>query len=123
VFREYGPVAGFSRPMLLSKHIPSAYAFIKYSSASHAQDAIAAMNFCWIWDVEITAAEADEHHSFFSSDTGGLINHEAPFHDREADEFDNSLPSNHYEMKRKEALKGVDRVYSIRVDDIHPEIT
>ena len=39
------------------------------------------------------------------------------------DDFDASLPDNHYQMKRREELKQREVYYSVRVDDLHPDIT
>lgn len=55
---------------------------------------------------------------------GGLINHEYPFPPKVEEEFDSSMPYNHYQMKRQEALKHTDQqLFTVKVEDIHPEIT
>lgn len=39
------------------------------------------------------------------------------------DEFDSSLPDTHYQMKHKQELKQRDVYHTVRVDDLHPDIT
>lgn len=38
-------------------------------------------------------------------------------------DFDPTLPETHFHVKHKEALKYKDNFFSVRVDDLHPDIT
>lgn len=55
--------------------------------------------------------------------SGALTNHEYDFPPRETSEFDSSMPYNHYQMKRQEALLRTDEVFPIKIEDLHPDIT
>lgn len=145
VFSYYGEIRHFSRPILKDKCIPSQFAFIKYRDEASAKDAVESMNNAYIWDVDLTVDEANAQESFFSGSTGivfsviglslyssydclcsmkgGLVNHEYNFPPREIHEFDSSMPYNHYQIKRQEALLRTDDVYPIKVEDLHPDIT
>lgn len=123
VFSQYGEIRHFSRPILKDKRVPSQFAFIKYKDEESAKDAVISMNNAYIWDSDITVHEANNQESFFSGSTGALTNHEYQFPPREVTEFDSSLPYNHYQIKRQEALKNTDVVYSIKIEDLHPDIT
>lgn len=145
VFSHYGEIRQLSRPILKDKCIPSQFAFIKYRDEASAKDAVASMNNAYIWDVDLTVDEANVQESFFSGSTGifllfvsqslsfsyhrrcsakgALTNHEYDFPPREIHEFDSSMPYNHYQIKRQEALQRTDDVYPIKVEDLHPDIT
>lgn len=123
VFSYYGEIRHFSRPILKDKCIPSQFAFIKYRDEASAKEAAESMNNAYIWDVDLTVDEANAQESFFSGSTGGLVNHEYNFPPREIHEFDSSMPYNHYQIKRQEALLRTDDVYPIKVEDLHPDIT
>lgn len=72
VFSYFGPIASFSRPVNLSKHKPSNFAFIKYEDQTMAQTAVQEMNEVYVeeWDASITVQEADMQESYFTNDTG-----------------------------------------------------
>lgn len=121
-FEAFGTIAHYSRPMDLSKRLPSSYAFIKYRDQQSANDAVTALNGMWIWDTELHVDEATQP-CYFSNNTGGLINHEYDFPARGEEDFDSSLPPDHYLVKRQEALKHSDRVFTVKIEDLHHEMT
>lgn len=120
-FSKFGEIGDFYRPVLLHKHQNSTVAFVRYKREEDGRRAEEAMNGKMLEDNEIVVCQAIQP-VFFTHDTGYLTNYELNVPPREAEEFDSSLPENHYDMKRKEELKATDKYYTVRVDDLHPAI-
>jgi RNA recognition motif-containing protein len=109
--------------MNMAKHLPAAFAFIKYADEQSAWKAIEELNNTYLWETRISVQEANKQHSYFTQDTGFITNEEFDVPRPPPPDFDSSLPETHYQMKRKQELSGQSNVYSIRVNDLPPEIT
>ena len=74
-------------------------------------------------DNQIVVTDGNLQDSYFTQDTGFITNEAFDKPRVVVDNFDGSLPSNHYEIKRKLALAKAEQVYSIRIDDLPLNIT
>lgn len=121
-FSQYGPIGDFYRPKILAKSKPSRFAFVRYVNKDDADRALENLNGTEIDGCTIKVEHAEQH-SFFTLDTGFITNSllDTPF--RNTDEFDSSMPSEHYELKRVEAIKDVDVVFGVKVEDIDIDIS
>jgi RNA recognition motif-containing protein len=106
-----------------AKNVPTAFAFIRYDNDQSALRAIEENDGIYLWDNRIVVGEANKQQSYFTQDTGFITNQEFDVPKPPPPDFDSSLPANHYELKRKQELKGVSNVFSVRVDDLDPQIT
>ncbi len=109
--------------MDFTKRRPSPFAFIRYRTEEDANAAMMGLNGKTFGINQLVITDGNVQDSFFTLDTGFITN-EAFDQPRIAlDTFDGSLPSNHYEIKRKLALSKAEQVYSIRIDDLPLDIT
>lgn len=120
-FSRFGEIGDFYRPVLLHRHTLSAFAFVRYLHEADAHRALD-MDGKELWEVELTVVLAT-HEVFFTHDTGFLTNYELNVPPPAVEEFDASLPDSHYDLKRKEELRGLDEYFTLRVDDLHPAVS
>jgi RNA recognition motif-containing protein len=52
-----------------------------------------------------------------------LTNYELDVPPRTPDDFDDSLPGNHYDVKHREQLRVLEHTYTVRIDDLHPSVS
>mmetsp|Transcript_1039 Transcript_1039/g.1738 ORF Transcript_1039/g.1738 Transcript_1039/m.1738 type:complete len:162 (-) Transcript_1039:93-578(-) len=71
----------------------------------------------------ITVHDANSQDSFFTQDTGFITNEMFDVPVVKVDNFDPSLPKEHYVIKRQRELKYADNVTSVRVDDFPPDMS
>jgi RNA recognition motif-containing protein len=121
-FRPFGQIGDVFRPTMLHKRRPAKHLFVRYLSKADADRALEALNGQRIdgrvWQVEF----AKQEHNF-TQDTGFITNMHLDTPITVPVEFDSSMPSAHYQKKREEAVKEVDVVFSLRVDDLALDIT
>lgn len=77
----------------------------------------------YVWDNRLSVQDANKQQSYFTQDTGFITNEEFDVPKLPPPDFDSSLPATHYDMKRKQMLRDQTDVFSVRIDDLHPEIT
>lgn len=123
--RKFGPIADSYRPMDFTKHRPSPFAFVRFSCQQDGLNCIASLDGMEIGTNRDKLAFTDGNlqDSYFTQDTGYITNERFDTVKRVEDNFDPSLPANHWEVKRKLERANADRVYSIKVEDLNPEIT
>lgn len=121
--KKHGVIANSYRPMDFTKRRPSPFAFVRYANAQEALNCMASLDGMQFGDNTLVVTDGNEQDSYFTQDTGYITNEKFDTVKRIEDNFDGSLPSDHWEMKQKEARSHADKVYSIRIDDLHPEIT
>jgi hypothetical protein len=64
-----------------------------------------------------------QQESFFTNATGFITNWDIVETLAEPPEFDPSMPDEHYHKKVEEELKHLETVHTVRVDDIHKDVT
>jgi hypothetical protein len=122
-FAEYGEIVNHYRPMDFTKRRPSPFAFIRFRNEEDARAAIMEMDGATFGDNAVVVTDGNSQDSYFTQDTGFITNEAFDKPRVVVDNFDSSLPSNHYEIKRKLELSKADRVYSIRIDDLPLDVT
>ena len=130
-FSEIGPIGDFFRPTNTATMMPTQYCFIRYTDEESAQKALDTMqnrkfggfSNGGIWDETKIKVQRAKQDSFFTQDTGYITN-EALDNQEVVDKFfDSSLPANHYDVKRADAIRHSDETYNLKVTNIPPEIT
>lgn len=121
-FKQFGEVGDFYRPMNLSKKKPTPFAFIRYFRKDDAEEAKEAMNGRLYAYKRITVHDANAQDSFFTQDTGFITNQMFDVPVVKVDNFDPSLPEEHYIIKRQREVKYADNVHNIRIDDLPTDI-
>lgn len=150
-FEEFGKIGDFYRPTNLQRGMPSRYAFVRYYNKDDADRASLEMHGRKYGDSMITVDDANLQNSFFTQDTGKIIFLQfftvndtgtvslhvfllfSGFITNEMfdtpkiilNEFDSTMPPDHYPLKRKQELRNliVDQQVTLRVDDLHKDIT
>lgn len=90
---------------------------MRYVRKDDADDARESMHQRLFFYKKITVHEANSQDSFFTQDTGFITNQLFDVPVVKVDNFDPSLPPEHYTVKRQRELKYADKVYNVRVDD------
>lgn len=130
-FSKFGEIGDFFRPTNNQTMLPTQYCFIRYLEKGSAEIAMSEMegkafggySNGGIWnETNIMVREAKQE-SFFTQDTGYITNEALDSQEVVEKHFDSSLPFNHYAVKRADAIKHSDEVYTLKVTDIPEEIT
>mmetsp|Transcript_2710 Transcript_2710/g.4203 ORF Transcript_2710/g.4203 Transcript_2710/m.4203 type:complete len:232 (-) Transcript_2710:123-818(-) len=122
-FAAFGKIGDFYRPSNLQRGKPSRFAFVRYFSKEDADNASMAMHGKRYGENVITVHDANMQNSYFTQDTGFITNQLFDTPKVAETDFDSTMPPAHYPTKRKEELKQLDVQYTLRIDDLPPEIS
>lgn len=130
-FEKIGPIGDFFRPTNTATMLPTQYCFIRYLDKGNAEKALEVMEGAvfggfstgGIWHEQKVYIQEARQDSFFTMDTGYITNEALDTPEVTEKFFDSSLPSNHYAMKRADAIRHNDETFNLKVTNIPPEIT
>jgi len=129
-FSAFGEIGDFFRPTNTQLMMPTQYCFIRYIQSGPAEAAMAAMQgkkfggyYGGIWDELPIKVKQAQQESFFTQDTGYITNEALDSIKVEEKVFDASLPASHRSIKRADAIRYNDEVWTLRVSDIPAVIT
>ena len=130
-FSEFGEIGDFFRPTNTQIMMPTQYCFIRYiqeGSALAAMEAMDGKKFGGfsnggIWDEAPIKVRRALQESFFTQDTGYITNEALDSIKVEEKIFDPTMPPTHRAIKRADAIRNNDEVWTLKVSDIPSVIT
>lgn len=114
----FGEIGDFYRPTNMDTLLPSPFAFVRYRYKECADRAFEHFDGRLYGDKKLTVHEANMQNSYFTQDTGFITNALFDTPQIVRNDFDGSLPEEHFEILRDRQLAKVEEVHTIRVDDI-----
>lgn len=130
-FSQFGEIGDFFRPTCQDTGLYTQYCFIRFKDADAKEAALAQMqgrkfggySNGGIWDEQPIYVKESVQNSFFTQDTGYITNEALDNPEVVNKEFDSSLPDRHYAVKRADAIRNNDEVYTLKVTDLSEMIT
>ncbi len=129
-FSAFGEIGDFFRPTNTQTMMPTQYCFIRYLEAGPAEVAMSQMQgkkfggyYGGIWDEAPIYIKKAKQESFFTQDTGYITNEALDSVKVEEKYFDPSLPPTHRAVKRADAIRHNDEVWTLKVSDVPDVIT
>jgi len=119
MFSRFGEIFSAKIPENLDTHEQKGFGFIAFKREESQQMAIMELDGTVLGGY-ILGVETAKQNSFFTKDTGYITNATLDHSEVLVDDFDSSMPDAHYEAKYKSRPVDLNKLMTVKVDNLGP---